>query len=165
MSKSEKSVTSVTSVTVGEESVTQLSLGVTDVTDVTVRGPREPYARARGVTSTRTRMEEKPASPSHPSQSVTPVQACDRCVVDETSAPCGRCPLYGAWLERGGLSADGRWHGVYAGWAAAGGWTALWASGRARKRAIWAAAVQDVLARFPRVRERWPNYPSAGGAR
>jgi len=148
--------------------VTQLSLGVTDVTDVTERCPSAPNARARGVKGAsrtpRTHGIQR-FSPVTPVTPVTPSQACDRCRADETAPPCDGCPLYGAWLDRIGCPDDAGWREAYADWAADGGWEALWEANRARRRAADEERVREVIARFPRVLERWPSYPSALGAR
>lgn len=153
-------VTPVTS----DGSVTDSISGVTDMTGVTERRPREPNARVKGRNAPFLREEQKG---SVPSQSVTPAtgQQCDRCRIDATAAPCDRCPLYGAWLERSGLGDDERIREVYACWVELGGWRALWGAGKARNRAVREAQIREVLERFPRVRERWPNYPSAAGER
>lgn len=142
-----------------------MSLGVTEMTGVTDRRPREPNARVKGLNTLFIRERLFTKTGSHRSLPVTPEPACGLCQSDPEREPCGRCPLYGAWLERSGLIDDEGRREVYGGWVGAGGWTALWAAGKARKRAIRAAEIARVLALFPRVRERWPNYPSAAGER
>jgi len=160
MKDTARTVTSVTP----DGTVTQLSLGVTDVTDVTERCPSAPNARARGIKGASRTPRTHGIQWFSPVTPVTPSQACDRCRADETAPPCDGCPLYGAWLDRIGCPDDAGWREAYADWAADGGWEALWEANRARRRAAEDEAVREVIARFPRVLERWPNYPSAGGA-
>lgn len=103
--------------------------------------------------------------PSQRPGSVTAEPACGRCQTDPEREPCGPCPLYGAWLERRGLPDDEGWRAVYRVWLTAIGWASPWDAARKRRRMAEAAAIRDVLTRFPRVLERWPNYLSVAGGR
>jgi hypothetical protein len=152
------SFTSVTPVTL-DGPVTDSISDVTDMTGVTLGSLREPDARVKTPNTLIRAKKKKGSVGSQPSQ------VCDRCRVDPTAAPCERCPLYGSWLERSGLSDDARIRDVYEHWVSIGGWRALWGAGKTRNRAIRAAQIAQVLALFPRVRERWPNYPSVAGER
>lgn len=110
-------------------------------------------------------MGENTKSRSRRSQPVTSAPACRLCQSNPEQPPCDRCPLYGAWLERRGHGDHAGWRFAYAIWVQAGGWTAVWAAGRARERAERTHTIRTVLELYPRVRERWPNYPSMVGGR
>lgn len=167
MSRYRKAPESVTSVTpVG--SVTYSISDVTDMTDVTHRNPIETNARVKGRNTLFHAGEYEPEKRSQsvtPPASVTPEPACGRCQTDPEREPCAPCPLYGAWLERRRLPDTEGWRAVYRVWSTAVGWASPWDAARKRRRMAEAAAVRDVLTRFPRVLDRWPNYPRVDGGR
>jgi len=105
-------------------------------------------------------MGEKGFDVSNPSRPVTPERACGRCQSTPNADPCGPCPLYAGWLERLGRVDDERARTDYAAWRRAGGWRFRWALGRLHGRWDEERRIRAVLARFPVVRDRYPNYPN-----
>lgn len=99
------------------------------------------------------------ADPSHPSQPVTSDRPCYRCRADAQTDPCDPCPLYFAWLERRGVADAPDLRDRYRAWAVWGGWKLLWTLHGWRVATEREARVAQVLAIFPRVRDRWPDYP------
>lgn len=101
--------------------------------------------------ASRKRMQEKAADPSHLSHPAPPDRPCNACRTDETASPCVHCPLYGAYLERCGLTPTPTNRAAYEAFVARGSWTIYWRIHRLEARLVERARILAIVRRYPRA--------------
>jgi hypothetical protein len=77
---------------------------------------------------------------------------CWACRIAPATPPCDRCPLRGAFADRGGDPE------TYAAWATSGGWRLVWTLGDLNRHRAARMRVLEILFVYPGMERRYPGY-------